>query len=69
MKKMKLLNPYKKTTLIALVKINQLTKNQSKEMKESKLQRQKLKVGKIYFQVPKKWLMNYQLEKTSYLIN
>ncbi|MDB9832091.1 AAA family ATPase [Candidatus Pelagibacter sp.] len=40
----------------SLVKINLLKKNQSREMKESKLLKLKWRVGKAYFQTLKKWL-------------
>ena len=43
---------------IVLAKTNLLKKNQLKEMKELKLLIQKLKVGKTYFQIQKKWSNN-----------
>ena len=44
--------------LMHIVKTNQLKKSLLNEMKELKLLKLKLKVGKIYYQIQKKWLMN-----------
>ena len=44
--------------LMHIVKINQLKKSLLNEMKELKLLKLKLKVGKTYYQTLKKWLLN-----------
>ena len=48
---------------IVLVKIKILKKSLLKEMKELISLKKKLKVGKIYFQILKKWLLNLVKEK------
>ena len=44
--------------LMHIVKINLLKMSQLNVMKELKLLKLKLKVGKIYYQIQKKWLLN-----------
>ena len=44
--------------LIAIVKTKVSNKNHLKEMKELKQLKQKLRVGKIYYLIQKKWLTN-----------
>ena len=46
---------FKKNMLMHIVKINLLKMSQSNVMKELKLLKLKLKVGKIYYQIQKKW--------------
>jgi len=55
MKNHKTLDNFKKNMQTHIVKINLLKMSQSNVMRELKLLKQKLIVGKIYYPIQKKW--------------
>ena len=54
----KTLNNFKKNMLMLTVKTNQLKTSLLNVMKELKLLKLKLKVGKTYYQIQKRWLQS-----------